>query len=98
LYKFVSNKVKNYQNSTIYPVYYFCKKFENKPNYSIHHYNGSWIDGYSRKNMFKLGKKQIVRFHRRKNVENNNYPLLKNETIQNKLKIFDYEICLIKEI
>lgn len=33
------------ENSKIFPVYYFCKKYDNKENYSIHHYNGSWIDG-----------------------------------------------------
>lgn len=84
------------ENSIIYPVYYFCTKKDGKVNYSIHHYNGSWVDGYSRKNMFKLGKKQIVRFHRRKKVNNTNYPLLKNEKITHKLKIMDYEICIVE--
>lgn len=84
------------ENSVIYPVYYFCTKKDGEINYSIHHYNGSWVDGYSRKNMFKLGKKQIVRFHRRKKVNNTNYPLLKNEKITHKLKIMNYEICIIE--
>lgn len=84
------------ENSIIYPVYYFCTQKDGKVNYSIHHYNGSWVDGYSRKNMFKLGKKQIVRFHRRKKVNNTNYPLIKNEKITHKLKIMDYEICIVE--
>ena len=84
------------EKSVIYPVYYFCKKIESNVNYSIHHYNGSWIDGYSRKNLFKLGQKQIVRFHRRKKINNTKYPLLKNEKITYKLKIMDYEICIVE--
>ena len=41
---------------TIYPYYYFCKKEENKENYIIHHYCGSWLDRYKRKNIFSCGK------------------------------------------
>lgn len=94
--KKTDEEIKIDENTVIYPIYYFYKKQENKVNYSVHHYMGSWVDGYSRKNMFKLGKKQIVRFHRRKKVNNTNYPLLKNEKITHKLKIMDYEICIVE--
>ena len=85
------------EKSIIYPVYYFCIKKEGKINYSIHHYNGSWVDGYSRKNIFNFGRSKIVRFRRRKKISNTNFPLLKNEKITNKIKIFNYVICLVKE-
>lgn len=85
------------ENSIIYPVYYFCLKKEGKINYSIHHYCGSWVDGYSRKNILSIGKNKLVRFRRRKNINNEEFPLLKNEEITNKIKILNYVICLVKE-
>jgi len=32
------------ENVIIYPSYYFCVPEENKPNYSIHHFSGSWLE------------------------------------------------------
>lgn len=48
----------------IYPYWYFCTPVNGKPNYSIHLFNGSWLDGWNRKNKLVIGNFSIVRFRR----------------------------------
>ena len=47
-------------NFVIYPSHYFCKPQAGKVNYAIHHFDGSWLDPYIRKNKFCWGKFALV--------------------------------------
>ena len=42
------------ENCKIYPYYYFSTPKENKINYSIHHFDGSWHDNFKRRTIMKL--------------------------------------------
>lgn len=84
------------EKSVIFPGYFFNYKEDNKENYSIHHYNGSWLEGYSRKIIFKFKNYKLVRFHKRKNVKNTLLPLLHNEKIIKIISVLSYKIVLIK--
>lgn len=46
--------IKLTKNSFVYPWWYFCIPNTNKVNYAIHHFNGSWLDAWKRKNIFKI--------------------------------------------
>ena len=50
-----------------------------KENFAIHHFNGSWLDSYHRKNLFSIGKYCISRLKYRENKEQNVFPLTKHE-------------------
>ena len=67
------------ENCFIYPYYYFCKEEKGKENFAIHHFNGSWLDSYHRKNLFSIGKYCISRLKYRENKEQNVFPLTKHE-------------------
>lgn len=86
------------ENSMIYPSYYFCTPEDGKKNFSIHHFSGSWLDAYSRKNLCTFGKFKIARFKKRRKSAGNIIPLMANET---KLLSFSLgirkKICLIRE-
>jgi hypothetical protein len=43
----------------IYPYWYFCTPEEGKQNYSIHHFNGSWVDRFSRKVLLRTPKGNV---------------------------------------
>lgn len=68
------------QKSKIYPTYYFCNSVDNKINYSIHLFNGSWLDSYSRKNKLKILNYRLVKFKKR-HCYNNVLPLQDKEII-----------------
>lgn len=55
-------------NAIIYPYYFFCTPKANKPNYTIHHFDGSWIPGFARRDKLTMGKLTLTRF---KKVANN---------------------------
>ncbi len=77
--------IKLNEDGVIYPSWFFCTPVENKPNYSIHLFNGSWLDGWNRKNKLKIGRFSIVRFKR---VHHTNImPVHKNEKILLKIRI-----------
>ena len=82
----------------IYPSYFFCTPENNKENYSIHHFNGSWLDPYIRKNLFSIFGYKIVRFKKKPKIEGDYLPMANNEK-----KLFEFDltskkkICLIKE-
>lgn len=80
----------------IYPSYYFCVPQNNKQNYSIHHFNGSWLDAYKRTIIFSIGNYRIAKFSKRKNEPDAALPLLKNEIILFQFRFLKYKICLIK--
>ena len=60
-------KVELERGSIVYPSHYFCKEIENKINYSIHHFNGSWLDTYKRKLLYVKGHYSIVKFKKIRN-------------------------------
>ena len=88
----------------IYPSYYFCTPEKYKENYSIHHFNGSWLDpsekkAYSRKLYFKIGDLKLIRFKKKINVSDDNIPLDDNEKILFSFNISKRKkICLIRKV
>lgn len=84
-------------NSAIYPSYFFCTPVSGKPNYSIHHFNGSWLDGYSRKEYMTIRSFALVRFRSRRN-KSNVLPLRNGEGICMKLNVGKkYILAVIKK-
>ena len=64
---FNKNKIlKIDETSMVFPSYYFCTPEKGKKNYSIHHFNGSWIDTWHRKEILKLGKYCVVKYKKKK--------------------------------
>ena len=93
-----NNTTKLDNNVIIYPSYFFCTPENWKENYSIHHFNGSWVDGYNRKNFFKFFKFRIVKYKKRLDTSNNRYPLLPLEKIIFLISISNRKkIALVKE-
>ena len=43
------------KDGVIEPAWFFCTPVAGKENYSIHHFNGSWLDGWNRKTKIKIG-------------------------------------------
>ena len=78
------------EGSLIYPSYYFCTPESSKDNYSIHHFNGSWLDGYSRKNKLRFLDFSLVRF-KRERAKSYILPLAFNETLIQKFSFFKGE-------
>lgn len=77
-------------DGVIEPSWFFCTPETGKENYTIHHFNGSWLDGYKRKNKFKIGNLYLVRF--RKIRDSNSIPLNANERIL--IKIHTTQKCI----
>ena len=50
----------------IYPSHYFCTPEPGKENYSIHLFNGAWLNRYSRKRHFSIGRLELARFRRQR--------------------------------
>ena len=86
------------EKTFIYPCYYFCTPEQDKENYSIHHFNGSWIDPYSRKQLFKVGRFKLVKFKQRLKETKEEFPLTEKERILFSFKVSKKKtICLIKK-
>ena len=64
--------------AVIYPSFYFCTPEAGKDNFSIHHFNGSWFEEYSRKLLLYLAGYQLLRLKRNK-VRTGELPLKKGE-------------------
>lgn len=62
----------------IYPSHYFCTPVEGKPSFSIHHFNGSWMEEYSRKLIARLLDYQLLKLKRNK-VRSGELPLKDGE-------------------
>lgn len=71
----------------IYPSYYFCTPEIGKVNYAIHHFNGSWLDGYDRKDYCHIRAYRIVRFKKNFTSSSNTYPISAREKIVFSLNI-----------
>ena len=104
--KYAFNKPYSGDNTTvledkivIFPYYFFFTPENNKENYAIHHFNGSWIDPYVRKNLFIIGDYKLVRYKRRPNVEGSYMPLLSNEKKVYEFSIFENrKYCILKNV
>lgn len=72
-------------DGVIYPYWFFCTPLDDKPNYSIHLFNGSWLDGWKRKTKFQVGAFSFVRFKRIHNTQN--IPLATTEKILLKIPV-----------
>ena len=79
-------KKKKIENIYLYPKEYFSpKEFETQEivitenTRSIHHYNASWVDSYSRREYLKIGKYKIVRFKRNQQTIEDKINLKGNE-------------------
>ena len=83
-------------DACIYPSYYFCTPEAGKENFSIHHFNGSWFEEYSRKLLVYLAGYQLLRLKRNK-VRTGELPLKKGER---KIALFElssrYSLLLLK--
>lgn len=62
-----NNELPLSRGAIIYPSCFFCTPVEGKDNYSIHHFSGSWLDGYSRKEYVSIFGFSLVRFKLRRN-------------------------------
>lgn len=72
------------KNCFLYPWWYFCLPLADQPNYAIHHFDGSWLELWKRKNIFQfnLGRHYLVisKFKKRHNSPAP-LPLLENERL-----------------
>lgn len=66
------------EDAFIYPSHYFCTPEPGKENFSIHHFNGSWFEEYSRKLLVYLAGYQLLRLKRNK-VRTGELPLKQGE-------------------
>ena len=64
--------------AVIYPSHYFCTPESGLPNYSIHHFNGSWFPEYERKPLFSMTGYSLALLKRNK-VRSGQLPLLHGE-------------------
>lgn len=90
--------------SAIYPSFYFCTPQQGKPNYSIHHFNGSWLPNYSRKLLIEIKSEvmrvlnfKILAYHRIKS-DSSNFPISEAEQLLLKFPVFPrYGIAILKQ-
>ncbi|WP_246415088.1 glycosyltransferase family 32 protein [Frischella japonica] len=81
-----NGQVQLMNNAIIFPSYYFCMPEINKNNYAIHHFMGSWLPDYARRDKLTFFKKIILtRFSKRR--DSDDYGLKKNEKLLFKFKI-----------
>lgn len=82
-----SQTLKLTEKQIIYPYYYFCVPVSQKENYSIHHFNGSWLEPYSRKKKFAFKKYTLICVKKRNldrspfSEKDKKFPLKSNEKI-----------------
>ncbi len=83
---FPSNQIQLVENSIIFPSSHFCKPEIHKNNYAIHHFMGSWLTDYVRRDKFSIFNKFVLtRFKIRRDTKN--YGLKENERILLKFKV-----------
>ena len=78
-YKNIMTKL--YDNAVIYPSYYFCTPIPSEKSYSIHHFAGSWLEAYSKKIRFALGKYSLITIKKNREDPNASLPLKEGERI-----------------
>lgn len=73
--------------AVIYPSHYFCTPEAGLPNYSIHHFNGSWFPEYERRPLLRMTGYQLALLKRNK-VRSGQLPLLQGEHLIGCLRLF----------
>lgn len=87
------------EKSVIFPSYFFCTPEDKRENYAIHHFNGSWLDAYKRKDIFKFSNYKITKFKKLSKFKQEELPVEKNEKILFKYSFSNKKIlCVLKEI
>lgn len=64
----------------IYPAFFFCAPEAGKPNFAIHHFSGSWVESFSRRNIFSLLGFSLVAM-KRKDFHRHGLPIRGNERL-----------------
>ena len=69
-------------NSVIYPANYFCRPVAGKDNYGIHHFSGSWLPRYSRKEWVKVKNYRLISIkEKNRGSDTEPLPLAGNEKV-----------------
>ncbi|MEJ6575954.1 MAG: glycosyltransferase [Emcibacteraceae bacterium] len=71
------------KNSVVFPYFYFCTPKPGERNYSIHHFNGSWVEPGKRKYILKVGNWRLLKF---------SFALASNSKVQ----LYDGEKMIVK--
>jgi hypothetical protein len=87
------------ENSVIYPATHFCTPADGHDNFAIHHFNGSWVDAYSRKKKLSFfGKFVFVRFRKNAKIESNDLPLYTGEKLLFSFKVSESTYGIIVKL
>ena len=65
----------------IFPYYYFCSKKDGFINYSIHHFDGSWLEDVTIKNQLNFGLYKIVRYKYKSIIDSSKVEVGDNEKL-----------------
>lgn len=85
-------------SACIYPSHFFCTPEENRESYAIHHFDGSWLAGYSRRTLLKFSNFSIARLKRKRN-KSTYIPLEKDEYKVIRIPLTKkYSLLLTREI
>ena len=98
--KFVSGEesLEFVKGCVIYPSFYFCVPEHERENYAIHHFEGSWLDAYSRRFLFSFADYKVIVFKKRKCAKEDILPLYREEKKILSINISRRKkICLIKQ-
>jgi hypothetical protein len=83
-------------NSIIFPASHFCTPVPGLPNYAVHHFHGSWKDGFTRKRKLKLPRGlSLVRFRKTSSGVSNILPLAANERLLFRIRISKRKILAL---
>lgn len=80
------NTIHLQEKEIIFPSNYFCEKIDNKENYSIHHFSGSWLLSHTRKDKLKIFNRIFVSRLKKKS-DKGELPILSNEKTLFSVKI-----------
>lgn len=75
----VTRSVEPTPGATIYPSHFFCTPEPGLENYTIHLFNGAWLDKYDRKHYGSLGRLEFARFKRTIRKKGGRLPLREGE-------------------
>ena len=83
----------------VFPSHFFCTPEKDKVNYSIHHFNASWVDAWLRRKLLSVGNYKIVRYKKNKNFLGDDMPIFSNEKLIFELSISsNRKYCILKEL
>ncbi len=82
------------EKEIIFPSNYFCHQIENKTNYSIHHFSGSWLLSHARKDKLNILNRLIVTRFKKKS-DKGEPPILSNEKLLFSVKLTEKKSYLL---